>query len=162
MIEGYDHRISWVAPEYDHVEHGADWFWALGIISVSLAVAFVIVGNSLLSIITLIGMGSLLFYSKHGPKMVEYELSKKGVRAGETIYPWESLESFWIVDGHDGSKQIHGPKILITSKKTLMHHIVIPLDELSLEEVHQAMAHMLPEEHQIEPFPDRLMRKIGF
>lgn len=162
MIEGYDYRISWVAPEYEHREHGADWYWALGIISVSLAVAFVIVHNALLSIIIILGMGSLLFYAKHPPKIIECELSKKGVRRGTTLYPWESLESFWVLDGHEDGKEIHDPKILITSKKPFMPHIVVPLNELYLQEVHQAMAHMLPEEHQAEPLPDRLMRKIGF
>lgn len=162
MIEGYDYRLSWVAPEYEHIEHSADWFWALGIISLSLAVAFVIAGNALLSVIILLGVGSLLFYAKHPPKMMACELSKKGVRAGSTLYPWESLESFWVLDGHDGTKQIHEPKILITSKKSLMPHIVVPLSESSIEEVHQALAHMLSEVHQAEPLPDRLMRKLGF
>ncbi|MBI5401192.1 MAG: hypothetical protein HZB12_03720 [Candidatus Yonathbacteria bacterium] len=162
MIEGYDYRISWVAPEYEHREHSADWYWALGIISVSLAVAFVIVGNMLLSVIILIGMGSLLFYAKHPPQIIKCELSKKGVRAGKTLYTWESLESFWVLDGYEDEKEIHNPKLLITSKKPLMPHIVIPLDELTMQEVHQAMAHMLHEEHQVEPLPDRLMRKIGF
>ena len=162
MIEGYDHRISWAAPEYEHREHGADWFWALGIISVSLAVAFIIMGNSLLSVIIILGMGTLLFYAKHPPKIIKCELSKKGVRIGGTIYPWESLESFWVLDGHDGEKQVHSPKLLITSTKPLMPHIVAPLEEETLREVHQAMAHMLPEEHQLEPLPERIMRRIGF
>ncbi len=162
MIEGYDYRITWNAPEYEHIEHDADWFWALGIISVSLAVAFVIVGNALLSVVLLLGVGSLLFYAKHPPKIIECELSKRGVRNNETVYPWDSLESFWILDGHENHKEILSPKILLISKKPLMPHIVVPLDEEHFEEVHQALTHMLPEEHQVEPLPNRLMRKIGF
>lgn len=157
-----DHTITWVAPEHEHHEHSADWYWAVGIISVSLAVAFVIVGNALLSIIILIGMGTLLSHAKHPPKMLDYKLSKKGVLAGKTLYPWETLESFWVLEGSEGTKYPHGPKILITSKKTLMPHIVIPLEESVIDEVHQSLSHMLPEEHQVEPLPERLMRKIGF
>ena len=161
MIEGYDHRISWTAPEHVHIEHGADWFWAVGIISASLAVAFIIAGNILLSIIIIIGMGCLLYYAKSPAKIIECELSNNGVRSGTTLYPWESLDSFWILDGREAPKQNVGIKLLITSKKTLMPHIVIPLEEHVLQEVHQAMAHMLHEEHQTEPLPERLMRKIG-
>lgn len=162
MIEGYDHRITWTAPEHEHREHSADWYWAISIISISLAIAFVIAHNALLAVIIILGMGSLLYHAKNSSQMIECELSKKGVRRGSTLYPWESLETFWVLDGHDGSKEIHDPKLLITSKKTLMPHIVIPLEKSSYQEVHQAMSHMLHEEYQAEPLPDRLMRKIGF
>lgn len=162
MIEGYDYRISWEAPEYTHIEHSADWYWAIGIISVSLAIAFIIAQNILLSVIILLGMGSLLYYAKHPPRIISCELSKKGILVDKTLYPWESLESFWVLDGHNNGQDFHGPKLLVISKKPIMPHIVIPLDENSLHEVHQAMAHMLPEEHQAEPLHDRLMRKIGF
>lgn len=161
-MEEYDYQISWVAPEYDHHEHSADWYWAVGIVSVSLAVAFVIVGNTLLSIIVILGMGTLLAHAKHPPKITEYKLSKKGVSAGETLYPWKTLDSFWVLEGDENAKYPHSPKILLTSKKTFMPHIVIPLAEHVIEEVHQFLAHMLHEEPQVEPLPERLMRKIGF
>lgn len=161
-MEEYDYKISWIAPEHEHREHSADWYWAVGIISVSLAVAFVIVGNTLLSIVILIGMGTLLAYSKHPPKTLQCSLSKKGVQVGKTLYPWDTLASFWVLEGVDNVRYHRDPKILIISKKPFMPHIVVPLNELVIEEVHQALSHMLPEEHQTEPLPERLMRKIGF
>ena len=161
-MEEYDYQISWVAPEHEHRENSADWYWAVGIISVSLAVAFVIVGNTLLSVIIILGMGSLLFHTKRAPRTLEYKLSKKGVSKGETLYPWETLESFWILEGKDNVKFHRDPKILLTSKKTFMPHIVIPLAEHVIDEVHQSLAHMLHEVPQMEPLPERLMRKIGF
>lgn len=157
-----EYTISWVAPEFEHHEHSADWYWAVGIISVSLAVAFVIVGNMLLSIIIILGMSMLLFHAKHPPRVLEYKLSKKGVSAGNTLYPWETLSSFWILEGTENVKYPRQPKIILTSKKPLMPHIVIPLREFVLDEVHQSLSHMLPEEPQMEPLPERIMRKIGF
>ena len=161
-MEEYDYHISWVAPDHDHREHTADWFWAVGIASVSFAVAFVILGNTLLSIIILLGMGMLLFHAKHPPKNIDYDISKKGISAGKTLYPWETLDSFWILEGHSGAKEDRAPKLLLISKKTFMPHIVILLNEFVLEEVHQSLAHMLHEEPQVEPLPERLMRIIGF
>lgn len=157
-----EHAIVWVAPEYEHREHSADWFWAVGIISVSLAVAFVIVGNMLLSIIILVGMGMLLFYSKHPPRLVEYSLTKQGVKAGATLYPWETISSFWILEAVSNAKFHRDPKIIFTSKKAFMPHIVVPLNHAVIEDVHQTLLAILPEEHQMEPLPERLMRKIGF
>lgn len=157
-----EHTLTWTAPEYEHREHGADWYWSLGIISVSLAVAFVIVGNMLLSIIILLGVGTLLYYAKHPPKDVAFEISKKGILAGETMYMWDTLESFWIVKRDDSSKDVHRSKILLISKKLMMPHIVVPLDESIVEEVHQILSHMLHEERQVETLPERLIHKIGF
>lgn len=162
IMNEYDYRISWTAPQYDHHEHTSDWYWAVGIVSISLAIAFVIVGNTLLSIIILIGMGTLLYYAKHEPQNIEYELSKRGVRAGKTLYPWDTLDSFWILEGHVTHGKTCAPKLLLISKKPFMPHIVMLLDEVSIDEVHQSLQHMLPEEPQVEPFYDRLMRLIGF
>ena len=160
-MEEYDYQIAWSAPEHEHREHSADWYWAVGIISISLAVAFIIVNNMLLSIIIIIGMGTLLFHAKHPPKIIEYKLSKKGVSAGDRLYPWETLESFWVLEENDDARFHRSPKILLTSKKTLMPHIVVPLTNLVIDEVHQSLSHMLHEEPQSEPLHDRLSRVIG-
>jgi len=157
-----DYRISWTAPQYDHHEHTTDWYWAVGIVSVSFSIAFVIGGNILLAIIILLGMGTLLYYAKHEPKIVEYEFSKKGVRAGKTLYPWETLDSFWILEGHTTHGKVCAPKLILISRKQFMPHIVMLLDESVISEVQQTLQHMLHEEPQMEPFYDRLMRLIGF
>lgn len=157
-----DHMISWSAPEYEHREHSADWYWALGIITVSLAIAFVILGNTLLSIIIVVGIGTLLLYAKQVPKNIDCTISKRGISAGKTLYPWESLASFWILERDDSARFSHGPKVLLTSKKQFMLPIVIPLPDSLVEEVHQTLGELLHESPQIEPLADRLMRAIGF
>lgn len=154
--------ISWVASEYEHTEHGADWYWIVGIITVSLAVAFIIAGNMLLSIILVLGMGTLLFYAKHPPEMIEYKLSKNGIRVGETLFPWETLRSFWIIEKEEDAKDYHQPKLILISKKMLMPHIIIPLNEFIVDDVHHVLAHMLHEEPRVEPLAERIARKVGF
>ena len=46
-------KIEWDAHEYEHKERNRDWFWAVGIISVSLAVVAVIFGNIIFAILIL-------------------------------------------------------------------------------------------------------------
>lgn len=157
-----EYHISWTAHEYDHREHTADWYWAVGIVSVSLAIAFVLVGNMLLSVIILIGMTTLLAYAKHPPRTLDYKISKDGISAGKTLYPWSTLDSFWITDEHNTAKEYRAPKLLIISKKPFMPHIVIPLTEFVVDETHHVLCQMLHEEPQFEPLHDRLMRLIGF
>ena len=153
-----DNRIMWLAPLHEHRQHSADWYWVVSIITIALAVSFFIAGDLLLSIIIVLGVGILLALSRHEPEVVEFEISKQGVRANKVLYPWQTLDTFWILDETPET----GAKILITSKKILMPHIVIPLDINHQEEVHRILAHMLHEEHQMEPFPHRIMRKLGF
>lgn len=157
-----EYKITWVAQEYEHREHTSDWYWAVGIVSVSLAVAFVIMSNTLLALIIILGMGTVLHYAKNPPRDIEYELSKKGVRAGKTLYPWESLSSFWILEGLYDAKHHRDPKILLTSKKPFLPHIIIPINEDIIEEAHHSLLNMLPEEEQFEPFHERLIRIMGF
>ncbi|MBI5798582.1 MAG: hypothetical protein HZB10_01465 [Candidatus Yonathbacteria bacterium] len=161
-MDDNEYRISWVAPEHEHHDHGSDWYWAVGIILGSLVVAFIIVGNILLSIILLLGIGTLLFHTKHPPKNIECEFSQKGIRMNKTLYPWDTLESFWILErGRDGHENCN-PKILLTSKKVFMPHIVVPLNDFILDEVHEVLSHMLEEVPQVEPLHERLTRRLGF
>ena len=154
-----DYKISWHAPEYEHREHSADWYWAVIIITIALGIAFIISGNILLSVVVILGVGLLLVHSRHKAPMITYHLSRKGLRAGKTLYPWETLESFWILDATEHT----GSKILLTSRKPLMPHIVVPLSEdAPHDEIRDILTHMIHEEHQIEPLPDRVMRKLGF
>lgn len=151
--------ILWHTHEHEHREHSADWYWAVVIITIALAVAFVIVGNMLLSVIVVLGVGILLAVSRQEPPIIECRISRKGISAGKTFYPWGSLESFWILEHTDTS----AGKILLTSKKTFMPHIIVPLSmNAPQDEIREVLTHMLHEEPQIEPFPDRLMHKLGF
>lgn len=158
MNEHGDDRIIWTAPTHEHRAKSADWYWATGIITVALAIAFVISGNILLALIIIIGVGTLLAISRHEPAMIEYEVSYKGLRADKTLYPWDTLESFWILESTPETMA----KLLLISKKHLMPHIVILIpEEAPIVELYRTLIHTLPEERQVEPLPDRLARKLG-
>ena len=158
----YNQLIKWEAPESEHREHTADWYWAVGIVTVSLAIAFLIAGNILLSLILILGIGTLLVRSKHPPKMIPCEISRKGVRAGKTLYLWESLDSFWIQEDEETAGDFKEAKLLLTSKKHFMPHIIIHLDNAPIEEIHEYLSKMINEEYQVEPFPHRIMHRLGF
>lgn len=157
-----DSPISWQAPVREHREHTADWYWAVGIITVSLAGAFIIVGNILLAIILFVGIGTLLLHMKHPPHIEHFEISRKGIRAGNKLYTWNSLEAFWILEEHKTEKEHIPPKLLLISEQPLMPQIVIPLDDAPLEEIHNMLSGRIQEVPQPEPLPNRLMRKLGF
>lgn len=155
--------LSWSAAEHEHQQHSQDWYWVVGIITVSLAIAFFILNNSLLSIILILGISILMVHTKTPPKILSYEISRKGVRAGKTLYLWDTLDSFWIQERTEKDKDFITSKLLLTSKKPLMPHIVIPIsDSIDLEDLHAILSNKLEEVYQIEPLPDRIMRTLGF
>lgn len=157
-----DYGIKWSAPEYEHREHSTDWYWVVGIITFSTATALFIVGNLLLSIIIIIGIGTLIVHTVQTPKHFDYQISEHGIRAHKKFYYWSSLESFWILEARATEEGHLGTKLLLTSKKPLVPLIVIPLGDAPLDKVREVLLTVLVEEPQVEPFPDRIMRKLGF
>lgn len=153
------HSLVWHAPEHEHREHSADWYWSVNIITLALAVSFVIAGNILLAIIVILGVGILLVHTRQAPRIVECELSARGVRVNDTLYPWSSLESFWVLEKNTE----RGGRLLLVSNKKLSPMIVVPLDEhVAPERIREVLAQAITEEPQAEPLPERIMRKLGF
>lgn len=157
-----EESIKWSAPEYDYREHASDWYWMIGIITVSASVALIIMGNMLLSIILLVGIGTLIFHASQKPKYLDYEIMERGIYANNKFYDWDSLESFWIIEKEVIAGQEFGAKLLLISKKALAQQIVIPLGETSTKQIRELLLQLLDEEPQQEPFPERIMRKLGF
>lgn len=152
---GNDH-ITWNALEYPVREKTTDWYWALGIMAIAGAVASYILGNILFSILILLGAFTVAAYGARRPHMVEFEIDRRGVRSGATLYPHSSLASFWIIEGEEESK------ILLQSGKVLMPYIVIPLGEENPEMVREILLNYLKEEEHVEPFAQRIMDYFRF
>ena len=160
MIDDNNYLISWIVNRDTKTKHSSDWYWVVWIITISLATAFFILGNILLSIIILIGIGILLHNFKNPPEKIIYEISKNGIQVQETIYPWDMLESFYILKKISNQKEKQFIKLLLTSKRLIMPHISIPLNDSIVEEVHQLMTYMLPEIPRDESIIDHIIRMI--
>lgn len=148
--------ITWSTPEYEHKERSADWYIALGIITISASVAAFLLGNILFGFFILIGAFTLAMYSMRTPEEMFVEINNHGIVINDRIYTYNSLESFW-VEGYDTE-----PKIIIQSEKTLMPYIVIPLGGVDPEEVREYLLEHLEEEEHSEPLSHKIMEYLGF
>jgi hypothetical protein len=147
--------ISWDTHEYYHMDRGSDWFWMLGIVSVSLAIICVLFGNVLLALFILIAAFAAGLYAAKGPNIAHFELQPKGILAGETFYTFKTLESFWIDEHHPL------PRIILKSKKTFMPHILIPIDDMPVHEIREYLLdHIHEVEHQ-ESIAHQLLERLG-
>jgi len=148
--------VSWQAPEYPYRERGTDWFWAVGVIFVALAVIAFIYNNVLFAIFILLGGLTLFIYAIKKPRSVHFEVNEKGVIFDTSFYPYSTLESFWIEEDEEE------PKILIKSKKLLMPYIIVPMGEADSQKVNECLSKHLPEEEHEEPLSHKIMEFLGF
>ena len=147
--------IIWEAHEYDHRHKTPDWYWALGIVVIAGAVGTFLFGNFLLSVLIVLGGFMLAIYAAKAPDIVRYELSSRGIRINDRLYPYASLDSFWVTDEEN-------PKLLLKSEKTFMPLIVVPLGELDHDFVIEFLLNFIEEEEQYEPITHKVMEYLGF
>src|SRR3989344_2844020 len=107
-------KIEWDAHEYEHKERSPDWFWAVGIISVSVAIASVIFDNIIFGLLVIIGAFTLSLFAKRPPSTLHVVVDEKGITRGKIRYPHSTLESFWIDTEHPHKK------IILKSEKMFM------------------------------------------
>jgi len=89
--------------------------------------------------------------------MVHVELRKNGVLVENTLYPYQSLDGFAIID--------YTPerRLLLESTRRLMPLIVIHIaDNVDTEDLHEAMAQYVPEKDLHESVPHLLLERFGF
>lgn len=149
--------VTWEAAEHSHFEKGSDWFWALGILAVSGAAAAFFLGNILLSILILISGVIVAIVAVKEPPMNEFSVNTRGIRVGDTLYPYSSLEAYYIDEDEPS-----GPMLLVRSDKLFMHLIVIPIPEEYIEDIEEILETRLPEEFIEEPLASKILEFFGF
>jgi hypothetical protein len=149
--------VSWEAPEHRHIEKSSDWYWALGIIALAAAGASMIFGDVLFGIVILLAASTMILVAHRKPKQMLFEVSARGVRIGDELYPYPGLESFSI----DEECQ-HGPQLILKSKHFFMPLLIIPVPEEYVDDIEDIVSPRLAEDHLHEPLSHRLLEFFGF
>ena len=148
--------ISWDDPEHSYSEKNNDWYWAVGIITITAVALAFIFNNIIFGIFLLVGAFSLVVHASKKPKVVHYEINDRGIVADDVLYPFLTLESFWI-DAHERPS-----KILIKSHKTFMPYIIIHIEEVDPEEVREILLNYIAETEHVEPLSQKILERLGF
>jgi len=150
-------KLEWDAHEYEHKERTQDWFWAVGIVTVSIAVASIIFGNIIFGILILISAFALSLFATRPPSTLHVVVDEKGVTREHVRYPYSTLKSFWIDVEHPHKK------IILRSDRMFMPLIIIPLsDDVDADELHDTLMQVLPEEFHSIPFIEKVLEYLGF
>ncbi len=148
--------ISWDAYEHVHTEKNNDWYWAVGIITITATVLAFIFNNIIFGIFIIVGAFALVVHSSKKPRMIHCEINDRGIVINDILYPFLSLESFWI-DAHE-----RPAKILIKSHKTFMPYITIHIDEVDPEQVRDILLNYIAETEHSEPLSQKILERFGF
>src|SRR3990167_6561623 len=92
-------KLEWQAPEYEEKERSKDWFWALGVIIVTAALASIIFQNYFFAALIVLGGALLWTFAVRPPEIIAYELDNRGLKIKTRLYPYESIRSFWVQSG---------------------------------------------------------------
>ena len=148
--------ISWNAPAHFYVDKKLDWYWAVGIVTLALAAVCFIFGEIITGIFVIVAAMALVLHASRPPRRIYCEVNDRGVIIGNTLYPFLSLESFWIP--HDELP----PKMILKSTKPFMPFIVIYIQEVDPESVREVMLKYIAETEHHEPFLKHLLEGLGF
>lgn len=152
-------KIEWQAYDHIKVEKSSDWFWIVGIVAAGIIILCFFFNNLLLGLLVLIGTFVVFISANNPPKIVNYQINRKGVAVGEMLYTYATLESFYVID-EDGFDR---DRIILKSKKTMMPLIIIPLGENGHpDEVREYLLEYLNEEEMFEPTLQKIVTHLGF
>ena len=88
--------MKWKAPERLYTQKGRRWYVTVAFITIIIIAYSALTGNYLLilALITLL----ILLYAMNAfpPRMIEHEITNKGLKTFDRIYTWNKIEGFWV------------------------------------------------------------------
>lgn len=149
--------IKWEAPEYEYAEKTPDWFWTVGVVTVSLIFSAILLKNMLFALFAGLSGFSIALYGARKPKITSFSVGPRGIQVGNKIYDYENLKYFWI-----NYEPTQIKELIIESKKMFMPHITIMLGEADPEKIRKCLLQFLPEEKIDEPLTTTMARILRF
>lgn len=150
--------LRWQGYEHEHIERGGDWFWALGIAAVCIAVTAILFHDLLFGMLILLAAVTMALYSRVPPPLTSFEISERGLRIGGTLHRYDDIISFWVEDEHPH----HAPLLLVDTTKFMAPNIIIPLHDVDPASVRSLLQQHCEEVPMKEPLPHKIMELLGF
>ena len=148
--------LRWSAYEHEHIERGRDWFLALGVVAVCVAVTSILFHDTLFGILVLCAAGTIALLANVPPEMVEFEVSERGVRVGRVLHRYDEIISFWVEDEHGE------PLLLIDTTKFMAPNLVIPIHDLDSAVLRDFLSNFAAEVPMREPLSHKIFEFLGF
>ncbi|MBI5005086.1 MAG: hypothetical protein HZC03_00525 [Candidatus Lloydbacteria bacterium] len=152
----HNQSIQWFFPEYRYQKKNPDWFWAVGIIAVAIAMVSVLYNNALFAVFTLLGAFTLMMYAAKQPRIISFSVDSRRILINDEEHLFRSLKSFWI-HMYDS-----GDVLIIESAKMLTPYLRIPIaHDVRTEQIRSLFLENLPEKEHHESLSEAIMESLG-
>lgn len=149
-------KITWQTFDRIHTNKTNDWYWIVGIVTITIAVISILLNNIIFAILIIVASFTLTLRATKKPEILDIVINKTGVQMGKIFFPYSNLEAYWV------ETRDHHPRIILKSKKTFMPFISILLEETDPEEVDHFLSNYLKNEEHTEPLFEKLLIYLGF
>lgn len=149
--------MEWDTLEHSYTKKTNDWYASVIVIAGAVIAVEFLVGNFLLIILTFIGTATFLLLTARQPNMMHVEITKKGIRAGNTLYPFSDLNGFAVAEYE------HERRLLLESNRQVVPLHVVPLPlEIDVDNLSEVLSAYIPEKDLREPIPYLIFERLGF
>lgn len=149
--------LRWNAYEHEHVVRSRDWYWALGITAICIALISIIFHDVLFALLIIIAAATIGMLSTIPPKLVQFEVSERGIRVGGLLHRYDEIVSFWVEDEHHNGR----PILLVDTVKFMSPNIVIPLENIEPHIVRNFLMKHIDEVPMTEPASHKILESFG-
>jgi hypothetical protein len=145
---------QWDGHEYTFEEKGADWYWALGIITVAAIIVCVLFNNIILALVVAAAAGALALEAAKRPRSHYFAITDRGVIIDQNLYPYENMLHFAVLEYADETLP---PSLSIKTKSFFAPHLLIPIVGHDPVEIYDFFVGHLPEGRHDQSVFDHLI-----
>jgi len=148
--------LRWSAYEHERIERSGDWFWALGIVAVSVALTSILFSNVLFAILIIVAAFTVGIIARTPPELIDFEISDRGIRVGGALHRYDEIISFWVEDEHDRE-----PLLLVDTTKFMSPNLIIPIENIDPALVRAFLQERVEEVRMKEPVSHKILEFFG-
>ena len=150
--------ISWRGFEHRHIEHSTDWYWALGIVTLSTALISLLFSNVLFALLIVIAGTTVGIAASRPLEESGISLTTRELIVRHEKYPLSEVRAFWIEEG-DGNS----PRLFIDTPRVFAPDVIVPIPETLIDQVRNRFIDAdIPEIPMEDPLPHRILEYLGF
>jgi len=150
---------EWNGTEYAFEEHGADWYWALGIIAIALCVAALLFGDLILALLIIAGAAAIALQAAKHRRIHHFSIHHDGLAIDGNLYLFTDMRDFGILEYIDPSLP---PALSIKTNHIFAPHLLVPIHNYDPDEIYAYISQHLPEGVHEETLLDRVTTLLRF
>lgn len=149
-----DVLFHWQAPEFEKSQWDKRWY-LIAVLILAAIIVYALVSNSPIMAITFILIGIVGYiYLQKEPRILDFMITHEGIVAGNEIYEFKHVGSFWIFYEH------HIKVLSLHMKGKLLPFTHIPVHEEDPVKIREILLQFIPEVEQEPSLVDNIERLL--